>query len=202
MLHCMHEEIGNTSAQSEHDFAGLLAALAAAKSTELPAWTEDELPQDAASLSYEGALRTHARYMPGDTGTEQVSTSQPEPVDVIARQDDHAARPQTERDRKCASITIRMSKAECERLHQRAAEAGLTVSAYLRSCTLEAEALRAQVKAALAELRSAHAPERKFEHHSEAHSVSGIKEPAQSPRQSWLRRIMPDPHPARNLAGA
>jgi len=33
-------------------------------------------------------------------------------------------------------------------------EAGLTVSAYLRSCTFEAEALRAQVKEALAELRT------------------------------------------------
>jgi uncharacterized protein (DUF3084 family) len=31
----------------------------------------------------------------------------------------------------------------------------LTVSAYLRSCVLEADALRAQVKAALAELKTA-----------------------------------------------
>jgi hypothetical protein len=47
-----------------------------------------------------------------------------------------------------------MSKAECARLHRRAAEAGLTVSAYLRSCVLEADALRAQVKQALAELKA------------------------------------------------
>jgi hypothetical protein len=50
-------------------------------------------------------------------------------------------------------VTVRLSKAECASLHQRAAEAGLTVSAYLRSCTIEAEALRAEVKTALAELR-------------------------------------------------
>jgi hypothetical protein len=47
-----------------------------------------------------------------------------------------------------------MSKAECAQLHRRAAEAGLTVSAYLRSCTFEAESLRAMVKDTLARLRS------------------------------------------------
>jgi hypothetical protein len=45
-----------------------------------------------------------------------------------------------------------MSKAECAQLHRRAAEAGLTVSAYLRSCTFEAESLRAMVKDTLAQL--------------------------------------------------
>ena len=44
-----------------------------------------------------------------------------------------------ERELRTASVTIRLSTAECARLHQRAAEAGLTVSAYLRSCMLEAE---------------------------------------------------------------
>jgi hypothetical protein len=59
-----------------------------------------------------------------------------------------------ERNLKDSSITIRMSKAECAQLHRRAAEAGLTVSAYLRSCTFEAESLRAMVKDTLAQLRS------------------------------------------------
>jgi hypothetical protein len=48
-----------------------------------------------------------------------------------------------------------MSQAECAQLHSRAAEAGLTVSAYLRSCTFEAESLRAMVKDTMAQLRSA-----------------------------------------------
>jgi hypothetical protein len=61
----------------------------------------------------------------------------------------------TDRDLRSASVTIRMSKAECARLHRRAAEAGLTVSAYLRSCALEAESLRAEVKQTLAELKAA-----------------------------------------------
>jgi hypothetical protein len=64
------------------------------------------------------------------------------------------ARPPS-RDLKRASVTIRMSAVECARLHARAAESGLTVSAYLRSCTLEVESLRAQVKEALAGLRVA-----------------------------------------------
>jgi len=63
-----------------------------------------------------------------------------------------------ERNLKRASITIRLSEQECAQLRQRAAEAGLSVSAYLRSCTLEVEDLRAQVKATLAEMRSATPP--------------------------------------------
>jgi hypothetical protein len=59
-----------------------------------------------------------------------------------------------DRELRSASVTIRLSRAECARLHRRAAEAGLTVSAYLRSCALEAEALRAQVKQALTELKA------------------------------------------------
>ncbi|MFZ1085349.1 MAG: hypothetical protein WAN35_10320 [Terracidiphilus sp.] len=77
-----------------------------------------------------------------------------------------------EKSLKDASITIRMSKAECEQLHRRAAEAGLTVSAYLRSCTFEAESLRAMVKETMAQLRSA----------------SAQLNPAPA-RGSWLRRL-------------
>lgn len=84
-------------------------------------------------------------------------------------------------DLRTVSVTIRLSKAECVRLHQRAAEAGVTVSAYLRSCTFEAEALRAQVKAVLAELRSAAAKEK---------PAAPVKE-----RRSWFRwfaRLLPN----------
>jgi len=77
-----------------------------------------------------------------------------------------------ERNLKDASITIRMSKAECAQLHRRSAEAGLTVSAYLRSCTFEAESLRAMVKETMAEVRSA----------------SGQMNPAPA-RNFWWRRL-------------
>src|ERR1700677_3463737 len=67
-----------------------------------------------------------------------------------------------------------LSRAECARLHQRAAEAGLTVSAYLRSCMVEAEALRAQVKQALAELK---------ERAEGSHHSNGKKSPVGGDRQ-------------------
>ncbi len=57
--------------------------------------------------------------------------------------------------RRKASVTIRMTHAESEQLHERASAAGLTTSAYLRSCVFEAEALRTQVKEALAEFSAA-----------------------------------------------
>jgi hypothetical protein len=59
-----------------------------------------------------------------------------------------------DRNLKSTSVTIRLSLAECLQLRQRAGEAGLTVSAYLRSCTFEAESLRALVKDTMARLRS------------------------------------------------
>ncbi len=76
---------------------------------------------------------------------------------------------QFERNLKDASITIRMSKAECAQLHRRAAEAGLTVSAYLRSCTFEAESLRTMVKETLTQLRTATSEKQ--------------------PRRSWFRGV-------------
>jgi hypothetical protein len=52
-------------------------------------------------------------------------------------------------------VSLRLSDVEIDRLRQRAAESGISVSAYMRSCVLEAEHLRAQVKQALAEMRAA-----------------------------------------------
>lgn len=53
-------------------------------------------------------------------------------------------------------VSIRLNTIEAEQLRQRAAESGISVSAYMRSCVLEAEHLRSQVKQALAELRASH----------------------------------------------
>jgi hypothetical protein len=83
-----------------------------------------------------------------------------------------------ERNLKNASITIRMSKEECAQLHKRAAEAGLTVSAYLRSCTFEAESLRALVKDTMAQLKLATA----------IGKPTGQRK-ARSGWQVWLKRL-------------
>lgn len=204
MLHSMQESIANTSAQITHDFAGLLAALAAAKPTELPAWDDEPLPQDVVTLSYERALRTHARYKP----VEMCSTSAQR--ECTPPQNERASKPPVpvatsgKRERKCASITIRMSQAECEQLRERAAEAGMTISAFLRSCTFEAETLRAQVKEALAELRRAPAPQAPVVPASEMQVLNTAHraEPTRGQRLGWLRRIFPDSHPVRNVVRA
>jgi hypothetical protein len=164
-------------------FAGLLATLASPPppsdaAADAPLWNSSDLGEDVATLSYERALRAHARYRPANRDLDcdsDCGDGSPTPagnsgsgacLDAAIELDaagaavavDAAPKLQTgtarESDLRSASVTIRLSRAECARLHQRAAEAGLTVSAYLRSCAVEAEALRAQVKQALAELKA------------------------------------------------
>lgn len=150
-------------------FAGLLAAFASPRSAaadEDTLWNSSDLGDDVASLSYERALRTHARYRAADSGDGSLRTGGPR-IDTATGSDGAAdsMAPETvreiakgiapDRDLRSASITIRLSKTECMRLRARAAEAGLTISAYLRSCALEAETLRAEVKKTLAELKTA-----------------------------------------------
>ncbi len=138
--------------------------------------TEIDLGEDVVTLSYERALHAHARYKPAnlsvwEADSDAVAMAEPvggarkaggvgEMAGILLRADkqfkeqpcnaEHTAASRTVRT---ASVTIRLSNQECTQLRQRAAEAGLTMSAYLRSCVLEADALRAQVKEALAELR-------------------------------------------------
>ena len=121
-------------------FAGLLATVAASQSGATP-WQDDGLADDVASISYERALRSHARGRTQSSPAEAVS----EPEGKVRFES---------KPLKTASITIRLSEPECVQLRRRAGEAGMTVSAYLRSCTLEVESLRAQVKQTLAEMRS------------------------------------------------
>jgi len=161
-------------------FAGMLASLAAPAPKHAPAWNDDDLADDVATLSYERALRTHSRYRSSELNDRSLTQiPDPEGMDFQAaradaapaaaptatRQAASALKTETmvaresstalDRNLKRASITIRLSSAECAQLHKRAAEAGLTVSAYLRSCTFEAESLRALVKDTLAQLQAA-----------------------------------------------
>ena len=73
-----------------------------------------------------------------------------------------------------AVVSIRLNDAEIERLRQRAAESGISVSAYMRSCVLDAEHLRAQVKQALAEMRA---------------SIQPMASPANPPGQTGSARL-------------
>ena len=154
-------------------FAGLLASLASPKpeaSDRISELSGGELGDDVFTLSYERALQNHARYKPREPdernlpeglGSGPVRDDRQDGLAATNAGDGLSADAKTtdDRDLRNTSVTIRLSGAESARLHQRAAEAGVTVSAYLRSCTFEADALRAQVKSALAELRAA-APDR------------------------------------------
>jgi len=175
----MQQQTVFSPSPKDPSFAGLLAALAEPKSKRVPAWNDDDLEDDFATLSYERALQAHARYRPVDAGVPAPKTT-PDAGSIRIRevgteeiaQGEDAAFPERlqasptviqphsapassrARNLKCASITIRLSQVECAQLRTRAAEAGLSISAYLRSCTFEAEALRAEVKQTLAQLRT------------------------------------------------
>lgn len=145
------------------------------------AWNDAGLEEDVATFSYEHALRTHARHRLPDSDAQMLKRA-PDPGSIRIREATPAevdSAGQSQRSNpparcrshaeagvaqvvshaldlnlKRASITVRLSSAEIAQLRMRANDAGLTVSGYLRSCTFEAEALRAQVKQALAELRT------------------------------------------------
>lgn len=128
---------GAQPSSTQTEFAGILAA-----ATD-PQWNDDGLAEDVATISYEPAL--------GRDAPSQSRTSQKETDPAPPRGEDG-------RRLKTASITIRLSGPECAKVRERAAEAGLTVSAYLRSCALEVESLRSQVKETLAQLRTSPEP--------------------------------------------
>ena len=146
----MQEPAAASPSSAAASFAGLLAALTAPPQKPPPASDQDDFADDIVTLSYEQALRTHARYrhpQPDDETYKEMNQAVPDP------EPEGPIKSLLGERRKSSSITIRLSQAESAQLHARAAEAGLTVSAYLRSCTLEVEALRAQVKEVLAQLR-------------------------------------------------
>ncbi len=146
------QQLASTAPSSQGgSFADLLAGLA------LPAKKPqqrdlDGLEDDVATLSYEQALRN--RFVSSPSPAE---ASAPKPAARAVEAQAPAIGSQ-QCARRSSSVTVRFSASEAVQLHVRAAEAGLTVSAYLRSCAFEVESLRAEVKSALAQLRSATQP--------------------------------------------
>jgi len=161
-------------------------------------WLED----DVAVLSYESALKSRARRWGVDpiadeapSGTDDVFVigeasarrARPAPVHVPGSLPNSSRLSITEADvpvvvresgeLKRIRITIRMSEAEFAQIRDRAAEAGMAVSAYLRTCTAEIETLRAQVKETLARLRPAH--------------ITDAGAPVPRSGSGWLKRLWP-----------
>lgn len=143
---------------TNRSFAGALADFVPDRKFP-PARDLDGLEPDVATLSYEYALMAHRRNrpveptQPGVAPVTNGGTAQPE----IPSAPTGACEGTTAADRaptiKKASVTVRLTEEENGQLRQRAAEAGMTVSAYLRSCAFEVESLRAQVKQMLSEVR-------------------------------------------------
>jgi hypothetical protein len=164
----MPPEAAAGSSGSASSFAKLFAGLARLKSSDaghqLGRWDDETLAEDVATISYEQALRAHARYRRTEPlANVPVETSDPAPPKPLQpmRITEWVPNDTSETlaaTRKLSSITIRMSRSECKQLRVRAAAAGMTVSAYLRSCIFEVETLRSQVKDALSELQSQAAP--------------------------------------------
>ncbi len=135
------------------DFAGVLMDIAVPEAKKPPVRDLDGLEDDVAILSYENAVRLHGRYRSSDIGPMPQLVRDPQPDLPVAASATAPPAPSL-LDRRSASVTVRLCHTESERLRQRAAESGLTVSEYLRSCVFEVESLRAQVKQALMDLRA------------------------------------------------
>ena len=193
MLQPMQQPADASPTLSAASFAALLASLAAPEEETAPEpvapAAEDAHAEDVAILSYEQALRAHARYRPVAAGAlprRSPAASRATPSTLQSNKKAGAPGKPERRStvpresRKSASITIRLTGEEAAQLRERAAEAGLTASAYLRSCAFEVEALRTQVKQALSEIRSAAPAEEQ-------------RSPGQAfpPQPTWRARLFP-----------
>ena len=135
----MAERLRRPVAEKATSFADVLASMKEGRNA-LDAWDDSLLADDIANISYEHALRSERARGTGSNSSRQAAAS----GGLAIR----------ESKRRTASITIRVSQDEQQQLHERAAEAGLSISAYLRSCIFEAESLRTQVKQALLQMRA------------------------------------------------
>jgi hypothetical protein len=147
----------------------LLAEFAAPQRKFSPARELDGLEDDVATLTYEHALRAHARFPAPADAPLPLADRLPDPALPAAPAltetrkffSSPASPVQLPGCRKNAMVSVRLTAEENAQLHVRAAEAGLTLSAYLRSCAFEVETLRSQVKQTIAELRGVNSvPER------------------------------------------
>jgi hypothetical protein len=130
-------------------FASILASITR-RGRDKDSWDDSALADDVINLSYEEALRS-VRGVHPEPRSDSKALSTPKAISHNLS----AGKP-----RKTASVTIRLSESEQVQLRDRAAEAKLSLSEYLRSCIFEAETLRAQVKEALAQMQTAGAEER------------------------------------------
>jgi hypothetical protein len=131
---------------SSASFASLLASLNVPQPSAAETWDVSALADDVATISYERALQSSTRLKSVD------GSSPRQPRAATARST--TPRSTSDGSPRALIVTLRLSQAESAQLRERAAEAGMTVSDYLRSCVFEVEALRAQVREALSRFRA------------------------------------------------
>jgi hypothetical protein len=172
----------SVSTKTPGSFASLLASISS--KLQAGAWDDSALVDDVASITYEQALRAHRRGRPPEPATRLLlddAAQTPAPSATRSRK-----QPQKtgEKKPKAASITIRVTAEEQVQLHERAAAAELSVSAYLRSCIFEAETLRNQVREAVFQIRSATPPDVPA-------SDAAPDELRRKHSRSWRARLLP-----------
>jgi len=84
-----------------------------------------------------------------------------------------------------STVAVRLTEAEFDRLKDRAKAAGVSVSAYMRSCVVDAESLRLQVKQAISEMRSLS----EVTSNRPIQEIRAIHSPSPENRGFWFRSL-------------
>ena len=137
--------------KARNSFADLLASFTGKLQSD--GWDDSALADDVTTISYEQALRSPRRSRIPEEAAAPLFTDESQSGKVLSTPV-RKTRSHLEKKRKGASITIRVTADEHAQLHERAGVAQVSVSAYLRSCIFEAEALRAEVKEALSKIQT------------------------------------------------
>jgi hypothetical protein len=81
-------------------------------------------------------------------------------------------------------VSLRLTDEELEQLRLRAEQSGINVSSYVRSCVMEAENLRSQVRHVMAEMRALGAASL-----IQRHALPSIAHQAASEKVSWMQSL-------------
>ena len=149
---------GSAAAVKYESFASALAGFTASSR---PAATVpgDGLEDDIATISYEKAVRNQPHKRVARNSSPKPSSARKQPVSIHIAQKPAPAPPAApSAHRRSSSVTVRLTAAEHAQLRERATVAGISASAYLRSCLIDAEDLRAQVRNALEQFRAGATP--------------------------------------------
>jgi len=168
-------QLQTSPAPSASSFASVLSSLTPPTPWPPAQWDDSALADDVAVISYERALQAQARMRSSNSALLPPS---------------HPPRAKSSPPR-ATIVTLRLSHAESAKLHERATEAGLTVSAYMRSCVFEVESLRAQVRDALTQFRSA-----------ASHEPQDKRDPVPPASPTWRSRLLPRWCRTERLVGA